>query len=71
MTDKKTLTVADFKDAIVYECGLENRDPQRGYRRETPVRETELFRMLENNTETQMYSAQAAQEQRDKLDKVR
>ena len=46
MTDKKTLTVADFKNATVYSCGLENRDPQRGYRRETPVQETPIAAIL-------------------------
>ena len=50
MTEKKTLTVADFKDATVYSCGLENRDPQRGYRKEAPVQETSLAGMINNQT---------------------
>jgi len=40
MTEQKRLTVADFKDATVYSCGLDNRDPQRGYRKEVPVQES-------------------------------
>jgi len=51
MTEKKTLTVADFKDAMVYSCGLENRDPQRGYRKEGPVQESPVAALL-NTQET-------------------
>ncbi|MBR6411723.1 MAG: hypothetical protein IKS41_00995 [Alphaproteobacteria bacterium] len=32
MTDK-ILTSNDFKTAEVFDCGLDNRDPQRGYRK--------------------------------------
>ena len=57
MTEVKTLTVADFKDAIVYDCGLENRDPQRGYRKEIPVQETPLIRMLRQHLKIDLAAA--------------
>ena len=46
MTEKKTLSVADFKEAAVYGCGLENRDPQRGYQKAVPVQETPIAAIL-------------------------
>jgi len=50
MTEKKTLTVADFKNATVYSCGLENRDPQRGYRREVPVQESPIATLISDRS---------------------
>lgn len=46
MTDK-ILKSADFKQAEVFDCGLDNRDPQRGYRKSRPVEKTEIAQMLD------------------------
>ena len=48
MTDK-ILKSTDFKTAEVFDCGLDNRDPQRGYRKSRPVQNTEIFQMLAGN----------------------
>ena len=46
----KILKAADFKTAEVFDCGLENRDPQRGYRKARPVQNTDIAKMLDGNT---------------------
>jgi len=56
MTEVKTLTVADFQDALVYGCGVQNKD-QRGYRKEIPVQETPLFRMLRQHLKIDLAAA--------------
>ena len=48
MTEEKTLTAANFKDALVYGCGVENKDSQRGYRKEVPVQESFIAGLLKN-----------------------
>ena len=49
MTDK-ILKASDFKTAEVFDCGLDNRDPQRGYRKSRPVQDTEIAKMLDGNS---------------------
>ena len=49
MTDK-ILKASDFKTAEVFECGLDNRDPQRGYRKSRSVKDTEIAKMLDGNS---------------------
>ena len=49
MTDK-ILKTTDFKTAEVFDCGLDNRDPQRGYRKARPVQNTEIAKMIEGST---------------------
>jgi len=49
MTDK-ILKASDFKTAEVFDCGLDNRDPQRGYRKARSVQNTEIANMLDGNT---------------------
>ena len=51
MTDK-ILKATDFKTAEVFDCGLDNRDPQRGYRKARPVQNTDIFKMLDGNGAT-------------------
>lgn len=46
----KILKSADFKTAEVFDCGLDNRDPQRGYRKSRSVQETEIAKMLDGNS---------------------
>ena len=48
MTDK-ILKATDFKTAEVFDCGLDNRDPQRGYRKARSVQNTEIAKMIEGN----------------------
>ena len=48
MTDK-ILKATDFKTAEVFDCGLDNRDPQRGYRKARPVQNTEIAKMIEGS----------------------
>ncbi|MDY6407691.1 MAG: hypothetical protein SPL08_03190 [Pseudomonadota bacterium] len=49
MTDK-VLKASDFKSAEVFDCGLDNRDPQRGYRKSHPVQGTEIAKLLDGNS---------------------
>ena len=56
MTEVKILTLDDFKDALVYGCGVQNKD-QRGYRKEVPVQETPLIRMLRQHLKTDLAAA--------------
>jgi len=50
MTDE-TSRLAKFKTpgVYVYGCGVDNRDPQRGYRKPVPVQDTEIAKMLNEN----------------------
>ena len=50
MTDK-ILKTTDFatEKTQVFDCGLDNRDPQRGYRKARSVQNTEIAKMIEGN----------------------
>ena len=41
----------NFTNATVYPCGLDNRDPERGYPREVPVQDTSISKMVANTAQ--------------------
>lgn len=42
------LKSGEFKTAQAYPCGYENRDAENGYRKEVPVQETPIAKMINN-----------------------
>ena len=46
------LKSSEFKAAQAYPCGYENRDAVNGYRKEVPVQETPIAKMLEDSGKT-------------------
>ena len=44
----KQLKSSEFKTAQAYPCGYENRDAVNGYRKEVPVQETPVAKMIDN-----------------------
>lgn len=45
------LKSSEFKTAQAYPCGYENRDAENVYRKEVPVRETPIAKMIANTEE--------------------
>ena len=46
------LKSSEFKTAQAYPCGYENRDAVNGYRKEVPVQETPIAKIIDDSNKT-------------------